>query len=114
MLHLVARLAVPQWTMHLDLHETIDADITEFTHAKGSRGILESGCLSAMGFFGPAGVFGGKRGSLGQGFEGLWGVESGRLAGESGTPPTRDQEILKGDQEILIAIWNACWEIGES
>lgn len=34
---LVAAMAVPQWTMHLDLHETTDTDETEFFPAKASR-----------------------------------------------------------------------------
>jgi hypothetical protein len=34
---LVASLAVPQWTCHLDLHETTDSDLNEFMPAKASR-----------------------------------------------------------------------------
>eukprot|EP00729_Bicosta_minor_P017692 gene17692-8094_t len=34
---LVASLGVPQWSMHLDLHETTDTDDTEFRPAKASR-----------------------------------------------------------------------------
>lgn len=34
---LVEALAVSQWTMHLDLHETTDTDATEFIPAKASR-----------------------------------------------------------------------------
>ena len=34
---LVASLSVPQWTCHLDLHETTDTDLLEFMPAKASR-----------------------------------------------------------------------------
>ena len=34
---LVASLAVPQWTVHLDLHETTDTDVLEFMPALSSR-----------------------------------------------------------------------------
>jgi len=34
---LIASLGVPQWTMHLDLHETTDSDLYEFRPAKASR-----------------------------------------------------------------------------
>jgi len=34
---LVERLAVPQWTMHMDLHETTDTDDSEFRPAKAAR-----------------------------------------------------------------------------
>ena len=34
---LVASLSVPQWTCHLDLHETTDSDLLEFMPAKASR-----------------------------------------------------------------------------
>ena len=37
MLRLIASLRVPQWTMHLDLHETTDTDETEFEPAKAAR-----------------------------------------------------------------------------
>lgn len=36
-MELVAQLEVPQWSMHLDLHETTDTDDTEFRPAKASR-----------------------------------------------------------------------------
>mmetsp|Transcript_67558 Transcript_67558/g.197717 ORF Transcript_67558/g.197717 Transcript_67558/m.197717 type:complete len:348 (+) Transcript_67558:266-1309(+) len=36
-LDLVASLSVPQWTCHLDLHETTDTDLEEFMPAKASR-----------------------------------------------------------------------------
>ena len=34
---LVASLGVGQWTMHVDLHETTDSDLSEFRPAKASR-----------------------------------------------------------------------------
>jgi len=34
---LVTAMAVPQWSMHLDLHETTDSDLTEFIPARFSR-----------------------------------------------------------------------------
>jgi len=37
LMSLVASLGVAQWTMHLDLHETTDSDLTEFIPAKASR-----------------------------------------------------------------------------
>ena len=37
LMKLVASLGVPQWTMHLDLHETTDSDLYEFRPAKASR-----------------------------------------------------------------------------
>ncbi len=33
----VASLGVSQWTMHIDLHETTDSDLSEFRPAKASR-----------------------------------------------------------------------------
>lgn len=36
-MELVASLSVPQWTCHLDLHETTDTDLLEFMPAKASR-----------------------------------------------------------------------------
>lgn len=36
-MELVASLSVPQWTCHLDLHETTDTDVLEFRPAKASR-----------------------------------------------------------------------------
>lgn len=33
----VASLGVPQWTMHIDLHETTDSDLSEFRPAKAAR-----------------------------------------------------------------------------
>ena len=37
LMSLVASLGVAQWTMHLDLHETTDSDLSEFRPAKASR-----------------------------------------------------------------------------
>jgi len=37
LMSLVASLGVAQWTMHLDLHETTDSDLSEFIPAKASR-----------------------------------------------------------------------------
>jgi hypothetical protein len=37
----IASLSVCQWTMHMDLHETTDSDLSEFRPAKASRdGVL--------------------------------------------------------------------------